>query len=402
MSVNKLNVAVMISSGLESGGGFQYEFMVLNLLKKYHNNKDICLHYFAPSHKIAKDYSKLELDISILEENFLQKSHRLLLSNIFSQKILNKIGLGSSSIEKKLIACNVDLIYFLSPSMKSWGLNSMPYIFTLWDLGHLEMPEFPEVSGGGVFELRETLYSKSLKKAIKVIVDSSYSKEYAIKKYNLDRNRVKTLKYLPNIREIQSNTNIDVKQKYNIKNDYIFYPAQFWAHKNHIFILRAIKILKEKKGVDVDVIFSGSDKGNLNYILQKAKDFGIDDLINYIGFAPDEEIPLLYKESLALVMPTYLGPTNIPPLEAFFYETPVCYSDTPFFREQVGDAVFYIDLNNPATLVQNILTIKNDAAFVKEKILLGKKVLENWNEEDFYNKLLDILMDYKNIRQGWN
>ena len=401
MSFNKLNIAVVLSSGLESGGGYQYEFMVLDLLKKYHNNTNITLNFYAPSYKILKDYSSLDLDIKILKENIFQKLHRLCLVNIFLYKILNKLQFGLSSIEKQLSANRIDLIYFLSPNLRSQGLSNIPYIFTLWDLGHLEMPEFPEVSGDRVFELRESLYNRSLKKAIKVIVDSDYSKQYTIKKYNLDKNRVEVLKYLPNIRTIQPSKNIDIKQKYNLKNDYIFYPAQFWAHKNHIFILKAIKILREEKDINIDVVFSGSNKGNLKYILQKAKDFGVDDLVHYIGFAPNDEIPFLYKQSLALVMPTYLGPTNIPPLEAFFYETPVCYSDTPFFREQVGDAAFFMDLKDPRSLVQNILSIKNKTSIVRDKAFKGKEVLENWNEKDFYKKLLEIFNDYKIIRSSW-
>ena len=94
-------------------------------------------------------------------------------------------------------------------------------------------------------------------------------------------------------------------------------------------------------------------------------------------------------------MPTYLGPTNIPPLEAFAYETPVCYSDMPFFREQVGESVFFMDLRDPSSLVKNILTIQNDKQIVEEKKEKRLQVLKNWNEEDFYKKLLNIFNEYK-------
>ena len=149
------------------------------------------------------------------------------------------------------------------------------------------------------------------------------------------------------------------------------------------------------------MVFSGSNKGNLDYILKSAKDMGVDDLLHYIGFAPNEEIPHLYKQSLSLVMPTYLGPTNIPPLEAFAYETPVCYSDLPFFREQVRDAVFFMDLRDPSSLVEKILTIQNDKYTVEEKKEKGLKILKAWNEEDFYSKLLSIFNEYKYIRELW-
>jgi glycosyltransferase involved in cell wall biosynthesis len=402
MSSKKLNIAVIISSSLESGGGYQYEYMVLNILKKYHKDKGISLKFYAPSYKVSKDYTDLYIDIKVIKENIFRKIHSLCLQNIFLYTFLKKIGFGLSFFEKKLLADSIDLVYFLSPNLKSHALSNTPYIFTLWDLGHLDSMEFPEVSYDRRFEFREFNYSKSLKKAIKVIVDSDYGRDYAIKSYNLDKKRVKVLKYLPNIRTIESKHSVDIKKKYNLKNDYIFYPAQFWAHKNHIYILKAIKILRETKHIDIDVVFSGSNKGNLNHILEKAKEFKIDDLVHYIGFAPNNEIPFLYKQSLALVMPTYLGPTNIPPLEAFFYETPVCYSDTPFFREPMTDSVFFMDLRDPNSLVRQLLIIKNDKIVTKYKIDKGKDFLDSWNDIDFYNKLLEIFSDYKNIRSIWN
>lgn len=401
MDNKTLNIAVFIGSDLQSGGGYQYEYKVLDILKKYHHDENIAFKFYGFKDDILHDYGDLNLSIEIIKENIFQKLHRHCLSNIYLYRLFNKINQGFSSIEKKLLADNIDLVYFLSPSLASQGLSNIPYIFTLWDLGHLDFLEFPEVSYERQFESRELVYTKSLKKAVKIIVDSDYGKKYAISKYNLDEKRVEVLKFLPNIRTAQSNQNINIKKKYDLKNDYIFYPAQFWAHKNHMYILKAIKILREEKKVDIDVVFAGSNKGNLQYILDKAKEFRIDDLVHYIGFAPNDEIPLLYKQSLALVMPTYLGPTNIPPLEAFAYEATVCYSDTPFFREQVGDAVFFMDLKNPNSLVEHILTIRSDINLVKEKKKLGLELLESWNDRDFYEKLVSIFNEYKYVRELW-
>jgi glycosyltransferase involved in cell wall biosynthesis len=397
----KLNIAIFIGSDLESGGGYQYEYMVLNILKKYHKDKSINLKFYGLRGSIKKDYASLNLDINIIRENIFQKLHRISLSNLFFYKIFSKIKMSFCSIEKKLANDQVDLVYFLSPSLISQGLSDIPYIFTLWDLGHLDILEFPEVSYDRRFETRELIYTKSLKKAYKVIVDLEYGKNNVIRKYNLDEKRVEVLKFLPNIGINEPETYVNIKKKYKLKNDYIFYPAQFWAHKNHMYILKAIKILREEKYINIDVIFSGSNQGNLEYILNKAKEFKVNDLIHYIGFAPNKDIPYLYKQSLSLVMPTYLGPTNIPPLEAFAYETPVCYSDLPFFREQVRDAVFFMDLRDPSSLVEKILTIQNDKYTVEEKKEKGLKILKAWNEEDFYSKLLSIFNEYKYIGELW-
>ena len=45
MGIKKINIAIFVSSDLESGGGHQYEYMVLHILKKYHKNKSIELKF---------------------------------------------------------------------------------------------------------------------------------------------------------------------------------------------------------------------------------------------------------------------------------------------------------------------------------------------------------------------
>ena len=40
-------------------------------------------------------------------------------------------------------------------------------------------------------------------------------------------------------------------------------------------------------------------------------------------------------------------------------------------------------------------------SILKDKAVKGKEVLENWNEKDFYKKLLEIFNDYKIIRSSW-
>lgn len=402
MGDKKLNIAVVLSSDLESGGGFQYEFMVLKILKDYHTNEEFDFNYYTINNRVKENYSGLNIKIKELKENLIQKAHRFCLTNYYLFSFFSKLGFHTSFLEKAFKKDKIELVYFLSPSIVSLGLNNIPYIFTLWDLGHLDLVEFPEVSYNRQFELRELINQRSLKKAFKVIVDLEYGKSKVADKYQVDEKRIETLKFLPNIKTLQNQNDIDIKKKYNLKNDYIFYPAQFWPHKNHIYILEAIKILKENKKIEVDVVFSGSDKGNLQYILEKSEEYKIKDLIHYVGFVEEKEMPSLYKQSISLVMPTYLGPTNIPPLEAFFYKTPLCYSDLDSFREQVGEAAFYMDLTDPNSLVDHILTIINNDKTVIQKIKSGLQVLDSWKEEDFYLKIIEILKEFKFLREKWN
>lgn len=376
--MKKLNVAFYISSSKKVGGGFQYEYKAVSLLLNANFN-DINILIMTDIRNVVSEY--IEMGIETIFIKYRQEDDTLI------------------SMEEFLTRRNIDLVYFLTPSNKAKELINIPYVMTVWDLCHRDFNEFPEVRNNNEFEKREERYTTLLKKAIKVTTDSELGKKNICYRYGIDKSRVKILKFLP--QTMNNDKYINIKEKYNISNNYIYYPAQFWAHKNHIYILKALKILKEQYNLIIDAIFTGSDYGNLNYILEKAHEFDIKKQVHYLGFVDEEEIPNLYKQSIALVMPTYFGPTNIPPLEAFSLNVPVCYSDLDGLREQVGEAAFLMNLKNPESLANHILTIMKDKDIVSKKILLGQDIINSWTNEDFLNTIYNILDEYKVLRECW-
>ena len=376
--MKKLNVAFYIGSSKKVGGGFQYEYKAISLLLNA-NFSDINILIMSDIRNVIAEYTEMGIETIFIK--YRQEDDTLI------------------SMEEFLTRRNIDLVYFLTPSNKAKELINIPYIMTVWDLCHRDFNEFPEVRNNNEFEKREERYATLLKKAIKVTTDSELGKKNICYRYGIDESRVKILKFLP--QTMNNDKYINIKEKHNISNNYIYYPAQFWAHKNHIYILKALKILKEQYNLTIDTIFTGSDYGNLNYILEKAHEFDIKKQVHYLGFVDDEEIPNLYKQSIALVMPTYFGPTNIPPLEAFSLNVPVCYSDLDGLREQVGEAAFLMNLKNPNSLVDHILTIMKDKNIVNKKILLGRDIINSWTNEDFLNSIYNILDEYKVLRECW-
>jgi glycosyltransferase involved in cell wall biosynthesis len=118
--------------------------------------------------------------------------------------------------------------------------------------------------------------------------------------------------------------------------------------------LRALRILADRGASVPQAVFAGSDQGALESVRKQAADLKLSNRLNILGFVPSEHMPYLYKGCVALVMPTYFGPTNLPPLEARALGVPVIYSDLPSFREQMGDEALYIDLEDPASLAEQL------------------------------------------------
>src|SRR5262249_13423975 len=116
---------------------------------------------------------------------------------------------------------------------------------------------------------------------------------------------------------------------------------------------------------------------------------------------PAEDVPPLYQGAAALVMPTYGGPTNLPPLEAVTLGCPVIYSDLPEFREQMGDAALYCDLNDVSNLANHLAALMRDPALVERLRNDGFKLAAEIANID-YSKLLKPLLDnYAYVRRRW-
>lgn len=383
-----MNIGVVFQSELHAGGGFQYELTMAKVLQKTRYNT--IFFTFSKSNEQILRYNGIEA--VLIKKGIIDKLIRFINRTELGYWFAPKIRLVSK-IEKEFMKYNIDLVYFLSPSGLALDLLRHNFIITVWDLCHLDHPEFPEVSFYREFERREKLYKGVLKKAVAVITDNMITKQKLMRHYGVNEERIYIVPFLPPSHIINDEISVDIKSKYSIDGEYIYYPAQFWPHKNHVYILDAIKLLKDE-GIHLNVIFSGSDKGNLNYVMSYARTLGIAKQVKYIGFVSNEDVKALYKEALALVMPTYFGPTNLPPLEAFALGTPVIYSDTPDFRAQIGDAGLFCDLYDARSLAYHLkMLIYNrdlrETLIEKGKLKL-KEILSNNKVEDTLESIFNL------------
>ena len=409
--MKKFILAVFFDHKIEVGGNFQQSLNNIFLATRLISN-EIDVKIITTKKENLKVLKKYGLKCFLYAPNIFSRiwMHFRETSSVLIYKIIN-LFFKKNHIEKFLESNNIDLIYFVSQSTYASYVNSINYIYTLFDLCHRDNPEFPEVKNNRNFEFREAIFQKNLPRAIAVLVESNLGKKNAIHRYRLDDDRVHVFPIGPapliqskkiQINDKIENKYIDIKKKYDLRYDYIFYPAQFWAHKNHIYILKALNILQNESSIVLGAIFSGSDQGNLSYIKDMTKKFNLESQVRFIGFVPNEEMPYLYSQSLALVMPTYFGPTNIPPLEAFKLNIPVLYSDLKGLRDQVKEAALLLDLDDPKSLVSNLKKLLSsnelrDNLINKGKLRYDEIVLNNNN----YNILKKIIENFKSRRDCW-
>jgi glycosyltransferase involved in cell wall biosynthesis len=100
-------------------------------------------------------------------------------------------------------------------------------------------------------------------------------------------------------------------------------------------------------------------------------------------------------------MPTYSGPTNLPPLEAVTLGCPVIYSDLPEFREQMGEAALYCDLTDVSSLANHLATLIQDSSVLKELKIKGRKLAAHIAKIDYGERLAPIFDEYAYARRRW-
>ena len=189
--------------------------------------------------------------------------------------------------------------------------------------------------------------------------------------------------------------------KLSLLSPYIFYPARFWPHKNHVVIIEALKLLREKWNFRLNCIFSGPDEGNLQYVLRRAEQAGVREQIMYVGKVAEEDLPHLYANAIALVYASAVGPDNLPPLEAMSLGCPVITANVPGASEQYDQAALFFDPTNEEQLSERIMELLNDPSLRANLIERGYIRASAFTVKDYAKKVVAIIDEFALTARAW-
>ena len=301
----------------------------------------------------------------------------------------------------------IELMLYPAPTPYSFEAGT-PYVIAVHDLQHRLQPEFPEVSADGQAEGREYLFRNAIARATLVLADSEVGREDVLELYGgsgATPDRVKVLPFVPPPYLLGAGVADEpavaaVRRRYSLPERYFFYPAQFWPHKNHARLVRALALLRDR-GWDAAVVFSGGPGGSEirerthDELVRLVAELRLEDRVHELGFVPEEEVGPLYGGAVALVMPTFFGPTNIPVLEAWALGCPVLTSDLRGIREQVGDAGLLVDPRSVEELARGMERLWSEEALQRELAERGRARLAEHTPEHFRRRLAEILSEAK-------
>lgn len=283
---------------------------------------------------------------------------------------------------------NLDIIIF--PAQEIFpAVITTKSVGVIHDLMH-RYEKFPEMSSPEEFVSRERLYSSICSSASRIFVDSELGKKQVMECYgnNLE-DIISVMPYTPPQYLFSDELNLaDCDMELPAK--FMFYPAQFWRHKNHIRLIEAVKKLKDDN-VDVKMIFVGSEKNGYDDVLKAIEKYKLEENIKILGYVSDSKMRYLYKHATAMIMPSFAGPTNIPPLEGMSMGCPVAVADNYAMPWQVQDAGLTFSPNSVDEIANTIKMLWTDEALRNRLSRKGLERAKVFSQENFNKRLYDVI-----------
>lgn len=263
-----------------------------------------------------------------------------------------------------------------------------------------QLPEYPLVQQW----IRDLTTKLSIKHAEIVVVDSEECKKDLVKFFNVPSTKLKPIHLCapPHIYKYangQGTNGQDLITRHHLPPRFIFYPAQFWGHKNHANLVKALDLIKRKYGVEVPAVFVGSAWESLQSVRSLLRELNLERQVYCLGYLPEKEIVALYKKADALVFASFADYTSIPLVEAMVLGTPIVCSNVFSLPEQVGDAGLFFDPFKIEEIANAIYRVWTDEELRKRLVANGHRRAEELSLGNFakgWQNLIHETLEHRN------
>jgi len=354
------------------GGTFQYTLSMIDALRRIKKHE-----YTIFTTKSNRSYD--DLGIPIVR---LPSAGRTILEILRTRLQLGD-GRGLFAGVEKLIA----------PIYSTRLLASrQPFLFTLHDLQEKYYPENFTVAQ----RIWRDFVNKSLSRTAGGIICESVQVKSDIQRFlSIDETKISVIPAPPASAFLLEHVNsIEFKraaQDLVLPEQFLFYPAQFFPHKNHIRLVEALSLIL-RAYPQCHLVLTGQKKYEFERVMGRVNELGVQDRVQHLGYVETDILAAVYLRATLVAVPTLFESISIPVYEAFRLGVPVCASNILALPEQIGDAGLLFDPLSTTDMAEKIIQVLKSAELRTEMINKGKERIASLTM-DRYAAQLEVIVD---------
>jgi glycosyltransferase involved in cell wall biosynthesis len=264
---------------------------------------------------------------------------------------------------------NADVLHL--PYPLHFVASTLPTVFSVYDLQHRHFPQFFSTDA---LAWREQFFPAAFARAHTVVSDSDWVRNDLMRQYGLSLAKTATARLGPPTvayQAVDQETCAAVQCRFALPERFAFYPALTYEHKNHVRLLDAIALLRDRDNVCLNLVCTGLQQHYWPHVKARIDDLQLNDQVHFLGYVSAEELRAIYRLAQFLVFPSLFEGAGMPVLEAFHEGLPVTCSDIPALREYAGAAAHFFGPTAVQSIAAALRRLWEDAALRANLKLCG-------------------------------
>ncbi|WP_286831798.1 glycosyltransferase family 4 protein [Sphingobacterium sp. UBA6308] len=309
---------------------------------------------------------KLNVDVEYL---FMKEGHFLALRRYLWNLLVLPVRIGRA------------LVY--SPSTHG-SLFTRNQIVTIHDLISLNFPQQHRLQ----YYYFKYFVPLLICRCKKVIAISQFTKDQIMKYYNVQQDKIQVV-YNGVERLIYHNQpeyEIEVLRLTEGKPFFVCVGASF-EHKNILNLIESIKVFNN---TDYKFVILGKQNAYFQRVIELSKKYALNNVV-FLNYVPTELLLSLYKKAVANIYISLYEGFGFPPLEAAGLGTITLVSDIPIMKEVYGDAVIYVDGENPIAIASKMRQLSENSIDIDFHLSKAEKLFEKYTWENCFAEIYEIV-----------
>lgn len=298
-----------------------------------------------------------------------------------AERLVNKICRilsNNNLIKKGYTSTQLPILFGYYEQLYGYTCNKK-----LFWIPDLQEKFYPQYIGESIALNRAKIHKKIIKDEASIVFSSQDSCKHFQQFYPTFRGQPHVVPFAVTLPDFQHINFGVLAKKYGIEEPYFFAPNQFWPHKNHITVIKAIELLKYRK-IEVKVIFTGNEntgdgtysKSLKHYVEKK----GLNGNCIFLGFIDREEQLTLMQEAVSVVQPSLFEGWSTVVEDAKALKKHIILSNIAVHHEQIKDDAIFFSPEDENELANILLDVLKRAPLASSRSLYENDIVFFANE----------------------